>query len=215
MNVDVHGPQGILADLDDTSPATYWYYFHDHLGSTRRVRAQNKNSLGVYEYTPYGEIYSESGASIGFKWTGRLWDPLANLYYGCHYCASLARYITRPYLDDGNNPVTNGTGENTFGRNGNSAGTPSPPAIPNGNPSGSKGAWGVITNIAGTVASWFGKGAATQSFGAVTGAVTAYSNITDGIKAGAPDQIRNKGNIDDVLDMIEDIHAGKVGEPCP
>jgi len=115
MNADKQGPQGILADLDDTSPATYWYYFHDNLGSTRRLRAQNKNSLGVYEYTPYGEIYHESGPAITYKYTGHAWDPLAQLYYAPYryYSPSNARWITRDPLgmDDGPNVYAYVTGD--------------------------------------------------------------------------------------------------------
>jgi len=57
-NTYVHGPQGILADVPGSSPSTgdYRYYFGDNLGSTRRLRDQNKASLGSYEYTPYGSI---------------------------------------------------------------------------------------------------------------------------------------------------------------
>jgi len=96
----VHGPQGILADFDEGSPATYWYYFHDHLGSTRRLRDQNKNSLGAYEYTPYGEIYHESGPAITYKYTGHAWDDKAQLYYFPYryYSPSAARWMTRDPL---------------------------------------------------------------------------------------------------------------------
>jgi len=98
----VRGLQGIMADVSGSNPAsgTYRYYCHDNLGSTRRLRGQNKSSLGVYEYTPYGEIYSESGAAITHKFTGKAWDSTAQLYYFPYryYSPSAARWLTRDPL---------------------------------------------------------------------------------------------------------------------
>jgi len=86
----------ILADIDASSGA-YRYYFQDNIGSTRRLRAQDKSSLGVYEYEPYGLMYSESGATIRYKYTGKEWDSTAQLYYFPfrYYAPSLARWMTR------------------------------------------------------------------------------------------------------------------------
>jgi len=93
---------GKLADVsgDDPSAGTWRYYSHDHLGSTRRLRAADKSSLGQYEYTPYGEIYAESGATIPWKYTSHMWDDTADLYYAPfrYYNPTLARWTTRDPL---------------------------------------------------------------------------------------------------------------------
>jgi len=112
---------GKLADVsgDDPSAGTWRYYSHDHLGSTRRLRAADKSSLGQYEYTPYGEIYAESGASIPWKYTGHMWDDTADLYYAPfrYYNPTLARWTTRDPLGmiDGPNVYAYGKGNPAAG----------------------------------------------------------------------------------------------------
>ena len=95
----------ILADVSGTNPAsgTYRYYNLDHLGSTRRLRAQDKSDLGQYEYTPYGDVYAESGvtlADLGGAFTGKPWDDTAQLYYFPYryYSPTAARWLTRDPL---------------------------------------------------------------------------------------------------------------------
>jgi len=92
----------ILADVDsdDPSSGTYRYYFQDNIGSTRRLRNDAKASLGSYEYTPYGQVYLQSGATIRYKFTGKEWDDDAKLYYFPYRCysPSMARWITRDPL---------------------------------------------------------------------------------------------------------------------
>jgi hypothetical protein len=81
----VHAPGKVIGtiladvDSDDPSTGTYRYYFQDNIGSTRRLRNDAKASLGSYEYTPYGQVYIESGATIRYKYTGKEWDDTADL----------------------------------------------------------------------------------------------------------------------------------------
>ncbi|HIJ73109.1 MAG TPA: RHS repeat-associated core domain-containing protein [Candidatus Hydrogenedentes bacterium] len=89
---------GKLADVsgDDPSSGTWRYYSHDHLGSTRRLRDASKSSLGQYEYTPYGEIYAETGATITNEFTSHAWDDTSDLYFAPYryYNPSFARWTT-------------------------------------------------------------------------------------------------------------------------
>jgi RHS repeat-associated protein len=92
-----------LADVSGTNPVTgtWRYYFHDNLGSTRRLREANKSSLGQYEYTPYGLIYAESGLSqIPRKYTGHDPDFTTMLYFAPfrYYNPVAARWMTRDPL---------------------------------------------------------------------------------------------------------------------
>jgi RHS repeat-associated protein len=96
---------GRLADVSGSNPAngTYRYYSLDNLSSTRHLRAENKSSLGQYEYTPYGEVYSQSGVSLGSlagAFTSKRWDDTAQLYYFPyrHYSPSLGRWLVRDPL---------------------------------------------------------------------------------------------------------------------
>ncbi|MBN2311758.1 MAG: RHS repeat-associated core domain-containing protein, partial [Candidatus Hydrogenedentes bacterium] len=91
----------ILSDVAGTNPSasTYRYYAHDHLGSTRALRAQDKSSLGAYEYTPYGQEYAQSGvamSALGGSYTGKPWDATAQLYYFPYryYSPDAARWLT-------------------------------------------------------------------------------------------------------------------------
>ncbi len=111
----------ILADVsgDDPSTGTYRYYFQDNIGSTRRLRNDSKTSLGSYEYTPYGRVYLESGATIRYKFTGQEWDDTAKVYYFPfrYYSPALAGWLTEDPLGmadglnvydyAGGNPVSN------------------------------------------------------------------------------------------------------------
>jgi RHS repeat-associated protein len=92
-----------LADVSGSNPVTgtWRYYFHDNLGSTRRLREANKSSLGQYEYTPYGLVYAETGVSeIPRKYTGHDPDFATMLYYAPsrYYNPVVARWMTRDPL---------------------------------------------------------------------------------------------------------------------
>ena len=74
----------VLADVAGTNPATgtWRYYSHDHLASTRRMRASDGFSLATYEYTPYGEQYAVSGmASASHQYAMLTWDETAQLHF--------------------------------------------------------------------------------------------------------------------------------------
>ena len=75
---------GNLADITGSNPATGTarYYTHDHLGSTRGVYDASKNSLGSFEYTPYGSPYHDDGpADVTHRFTGHELDPVTGNYY--------------------------------------------------------------------------------------------------------------------------------------
>ena len=80
--------------------ATYVYMSHDHLGSVRRLRLDNKASLGSYEYTPYGNAYFANGNIPGFGYTGHIWQPEIGMYYAPYrmYTPATARWLTRDPL---------------------------------------------------------------------------------------------------------------------
>ncbi len=89
----------VLADVAGSNPAAgdYRYYFHDHLGSTRMLYAQNKALLAQYRFTPYGEAYDLRGAPLTRGFTGQLWDPALGQYYFPmrHYAPGLGRWTSR------------------------------------------------------------------------------------------------------------------------
>jgi len=93
---------GKLADVsgDDPSTGTWRYYSADERGSARRLRDASKSSLGQYEYTPYGEIYSETGATLTQKFASMAGDDTADLYYtpSGYYNPALARSTSRTGL---------------------------------------------------------------------------------------------------------------------
>jgi len=106
-----------LADLAGTNPSsgTARYYLGDLLGSTRRLRNASKTSLGQYEYQPYGEIYSETGATPKYKFAGMYYAPDLAHYYTLNrfYNPTLARWTTRDPLRmaDGPNMYAYVTGD--------------------------------------------------------------------------------------------------------
>ena len=111
---------GKLADVSGSNPSTgTWRYYGGPSGrlcvATQRdgpVRPSSPldlSSLGQYEYTPYGEIYAESGASIPWKYTGHMWDDTAGLYYAPfrYYNPCTARWLAR-------DPLARVDGPNTY-----------------------------------------------------------------------------------------------------
>jgi hypothetical protein len=55
-----------LAHVDGTNPSTgaWAFYFHDHLGSTRRMRNAAGTSVASYEFEPYGGTYATTGIGL-------------------------------------------------------------------------------------------------------------------------------------------------------
>ncbi|MCP4641634.1 MAG: hypothetical protein GY851_14415 [bacterium] len=101
-----------LAHVDGTNPAlgAYKYYYHDHLGSTRRLRAQDKTSIAKYEYTPYGEIYASSGTTSATTHTYAMlaWDDAAQMYFAPfrYYMPEAGRWVERDPLGMVDGPNT-------------------------------------------------------------------------------------------------------------
>jgi RHS repeat-associated protein len=91
----------LLAKWNGTNPTgggTIWrYYHHDIIRSARMGTRDDKSIVKNYEYTPYGEIYSESGwAHTAWKFTSAH-GPTNGLYYFPfrYYSPSLGRWMTR------------------------------------------------------------------------------------------------------------------------
>jgi RHS repeat-associated protein len=82
------------------STGSYRYYLKDHLGNVRALRDQNKASLASYEYTPYGEMQSQTGLAVNRGFTGHVWDAEANLYFAPYryYSPVMARWTERDPL---------------------------------------------------------------------------------------------------------------------
>ncbi|MGI6460127.1 MAG: RHS repeat domain-containing protein [Candidatus Hydrogenedentales bacterium] len=97
---------GILGDVAGANPATgaYRYYVSDHLGSTRGLYDGGKSALGGYEYSPYGELYANSGnvalEGLAAAFTGKPWDAAAQMYFFPYrwYSPSAARWLARDPL---------------------------------------------------------------------------------------------------------------------
>ena len=100
------GPVGmILAEIDGSNPATGTdtYYLHDNIGSTRGVYDSYfiPVSLGDFEYTPYGEAYTDDGPStITHRFTGLDMDAQTGKYYAPYryYDPNIARWMTQDPL---------------------------------------------------------------------------------------------------------------------
>jgi len=110
-----------LGELVGANPATAALrtYTRDHLGSTRGVFDKDGNSLGTFEYTPYGGAYFASGpADVTHRFTGHDWDAATGQYFAPfrYYAPDQGRWTTRDplgmidgpnmYAYVGGNPVT-------------------------------------------------------------------------------------------------------------
>jgi RHS repeat-associated protein len=86
------------------STGTYAYFAHDHLGSVRAVYDADKALTGDYDYTPYGSIYAQTGATaltdLPAAFTGKPLDPASGLYSFPYriYSPELARWLSRDPL---------------------------------------------------------------------------------------------------------------------
>jgi len=90
----------LLAKWNGTNPSTaIWrYYSQDNIGSTRMGTNDGKTTIKTYDYTPYGEIYSESGwAHTNFRFTGAFSDGTTRMYYFPfrNYSPGVGRWISR------------------------------------------------------------------------------------------------------------------------
>jgi RHS repeat-associated protein len=64
------------------------------------VRDHSRTVLSTYEFTPYGEVYAQSGAVMEYTFTGKPFDSQAGLYgfpYR-YYSPEQARWMTRDPL---------------------------------------------------------------------------------------------------------------------
>lgn len=90
---------GNYAEISGSHPAagTYSYYSEDNLGSIRRLRAQDKSSIGQYEYEPYRASYSASGSAISHRYSGNELGSTEDMYYTKYryYSPNIARWINR------------------------------------------------------------------------------------------------------------------------
>jgi RHS repeat-associated protein len=95
----VHGPGELLADIAGSNPSTgtYRHYCTDNLGSTRRLRDADKDSLAQYEYEPYGTVYAHSGADTDHQFAGLEWDEAAQLHRASYryYNPGTSRWLGR------------------------------------------------------------------------------------------------------------------------
>jgi RHS repeat-associated protein len=81
---------------NDPSVSAARYYMTDHLGSTRSVWDETGNEVASFEYTPFGESFTESGPDdITVRYTGHDWDETAQLYYAPfrYYSPGTARWM--------------------------------------------------------------------------------------------------------------------------
>jgi RHS repeat-associated protein len=93
----------LLAKWNGANPssALWRYYSQDNIGSTRMGTNDGKATIKTYDYTPYGEVYFESGwAHTNFRFTGAFWDSTTQMYYFPfrQYRPSVGRWISRDPL---------------------------------------------------------------------------------------------------------------------
>ncbi|MBL7649170.1 MAG: hypothetical protein JNK74_23580 [Candidatus Hydrogenedentes bacterium] len=94
-----------LGDLAGTTPASgnARWYVTDHLGSTRSAWNVSKDSIGTYEFDPYGGQYARKGstlASLAGAYTGKPWDEMSRLFHFPYrdYSPDMARWTIRDPL---------------------------------------------------------------------------------------------------------------------
>jgi len=119
----IHDPGKVVGTIrahsQGTNPSTgtWRYYLQDNIGSTRNLtddskveKGDSKVEKGRYWYYPYGDIYSQSGEGIRYKFTGKEWDDDAQMYYFPfrYYSPGIARWMTR-------DPIGMAAGFNLYG----------------------------------------------------------------------------------------------------
>jgi RHS repeat-associated protein len=88
----------------DPADGLYGYLSQDNLGSTRRLRIDDKSSAGAAEYSPYGDAYQGGEFGIGQGFTGHLaFGTRGNTsaaYFAPYrvYDSALARWMSRDPL---------------------------------------------------------------------------------------------------------------------
>jgi RHS repeat-associated protein len=105
----VYGISGMAAKVD-LATGYYWYY-KDHLGSTRQLGSSNL----FRDYYPFGVSLAESGTETGYLFAGKELDGRTGLsYFGArYYDARIGRWWVvdplgeewSPYIYCGNNPI--------------------------------------------------------------------------------------------------------------
>jgi RHS repeat-associated protein len=105
----VYGISGMAAKVD--LAAGYFWYYKDHLGSTRQLGSSNL----FRDYYPFGMSLAESGTETRYLFTGKEFDGGTGLtYFGVrYYDARIGRWLVvdpagqywSPYVYCGNNPV--------------------------------------------------------------------------------------------------------------
>jgi RHS repeat-associated protein len=108
----VYLDQQRIAMIKEPSADAEIYYLHnDHLGTPQVVTDQNRNVVWQGEYSPFGELVSQSGSlSQPLRFPGQHADPETGLYYNYFrdYDPSLGRYIQ-------SDPIGLRGGVNTYG----------------------------------------------------------------------------------------------------
>lgn len=80
----IYGPNGAVVEQIDAAN-TPSYYFHDAIGSTRALLAQDGTVSATYTYSPYGALIGKTGnATTPFQFAGYYADQASGLYYVVH-----------------------------------------------------------------------------------------------------------------------------------
>jgi RHS repeat-associated protein len=105
----VYGISGMAAKVDLATG--YFWYYKDHLGSTRQLGSSNL----FRDYYPFGMSLAESGTETDYLFSGKELDNRTGLsYFGArYYDARIGRWLVvdpagqywSPYVYCGNNPV--------------------------------------------------------------------------------------------------------------
>ena len=89
----------LLGDATGNDPlnAVWRYHYLDHLGSTRRLHAQDKSTLATHQFGAYGEAYFHTGTASTPFFTGKPWDSISQLYFFPyrHFSPEIGRWLTR------------------------------------------------------------------------------------------------------------------------
>jgi len=94
------GIGGLIAAVDDSTSAMYYYQYDANGNVTELVDASDGSIAAHYEYDPYGNLVFSTGAETDnnpFRFSTKYFDQETNLYYyGYRYYSSqLGRWLTR------------------------------------------------------------------------------------------------------------------------